>query len=57
MRAIRRLCLAPLILAAATTLAVVPAHQGGHVAQAGDRIPAVWCPAGSSWDNILMRCV
>jgi hypothetical protein len=57
MRAIRRLCLAPLILAAVTTLAAAPAHQGGHVAQAAGRIPAVWCPAGSNWDNILMRCV
>jgi hypothetical protein len=56
MRAIRRLCLAPLILATVTTLAAAPAHQGGHVAAAG-RIPAVWCPGGSSWDNILMRCV
>jgi len=57
MRAIRRLFLAPVILAAVATTAAGPAHQGGHVAQAGSHIPAIWCPAGSSWDNILMRCV
>jgi hypothetical protein len=57
MRAIRRLFLAPVILAAAVTIAAGPAHQGGHVAQAGNHVPAIWCPAGSNWDNILMRCV
>lgn len=58
MRAIRRLCLAPIIiLATVATIAAGPAHQGGHVAQAGGRTPSVWCPAGSNWDNILKRCV
>ena len=57
MRAIRRLCLAPIILATAATIAAGPAHQGGHVSQSASRIPAVWCSAGSNWDNILHRCV
>lgn len=57
MRAIRRLCLAPVILATVATIAAGPAHQGSHVSQAGGRIAAYYCPAGSNWDNILMRCV
>jgi hypothetical protein len=57
MRAIRRLLIAPVILATAVTIAAGPAHQGGHVAQAGSHIPSIWCPAGSNWDNILQRCV
>lgn len=57
MRAIWRLFLAPVILATVTTIAAGPAHQADHVAQAGGHIPAIWCPAGSNWDNIHMRCV
>jgi hypothetical protein len=57
MRAIRRICLVPVILATAATIAAGPAHPGGHVAQASNRIAAYYCPTGSSWDNILMRCV
>jgi hypothetical protein len=57
MRAIRRLCLAPIILATAATIAAGPAHQNGHVAHASSRVAAYYCPAGSNWDNILQRCV
>jgi hypothetical protein len=57
MRAIRRICLVPLILATAATIAAGPAHPGDHVGQAANRIAAYYCPTGSSWDNILMRCV
>jgi hypothetical protein len=57
MRAIRRLCLAPIILATVTTIAASPAHQGGHVTQSTSRIAAYYCPAGSNWDNVLKRCV
>jgi hypothetical protein len=57
MRVIRRLCLAPIILATAAAIAAGPAHQGGHVAQASSRIAAYDCPAGSNWDNTLQSCV
>lgn len=57
MRAIRRLCLAPIILATVATIAAGPAHQGGHVSQASSRITSYDCPAGSNWDNILQHCV
>ena len=56
MRAIRRLCLAPIILATAVTIAAGPTHPGGHVIQASSRIAAFECPAGSNWDNILQHC-
>ena len=57
MRAIRRLCLAPIILATAAAIAAGPAHPSSHVAQASSRVAAYDCPAGSNWDNILRRCV
>ena len=57
MRAIRRLCLAPIILAAAATIAAGPAHQGGPVTQSASLLAAHACPAGSNWDGILKRCV
>ena len=57
MRAIRRLCLAPIILAAAATIAAGAAHQVGLVSAVREPLPAHACPAGSNWDNILKRCV
>jgi hypothetical protein len=56
MRAIRRLCLAPIILATVATITAGPTHQGGHVTQSASQIAAYYCPAGSNWDNILMHC-
>jgi hypothetical protein len=58
MRAIKRLRLASLALAAAAAIAAGPAHLGGTSAPhpgalAGPQV----CPAGSNWDNILQRCV
>jgi hypothetical protein len=57
MRAIRRRCLAPIILAIATTIAAGPAHHGGPVSPSTNLLAAHVCPAGSNWDNVLKRCV
>jgi hypothetical protein len=57
MRVIRRLCLAPLALAAAAAIATGPAHLGGAASHPAHALAGPLCPAGSNWDNILKRCV
>lgn len=57
MRAFRRLCLAPIILAAATTFGTGASHQAALVAQSPNSLTAHACPAGSNWDNTVKHCV
>jgi hypothetical protein len=57
MRAIRRLCVAPLVLAAAAAIAAAPAHLDSAVAHHTQVLADGTCPPGSNWDNALQRCV
>ena len=59
MRVFTRYALAPLFVAAAFLTAGVPAHLTAASAATHPVrvIPQVWCPGGTSWDNILQRCV
>jgi hypothetical protein len=57
MRAIRRLCLAPLVGAAAIIVIAAPGHLGAgatthHPVMLADPI----CPHGTNWDNLLGVC-
>ena len=58
MRALTRYALAPLFVAAALLTAGAPAHASAATAAAHQvrPVPQIWCPAGTSWDNILQMC-
>lgn len=58
MRALTRYVLAPLFVAAAFLTAGAPAHASTAAAAAHQvrYVPQVWCPGGTSWDNILHIC-
>jgi hypothetical protein len=58
MRALTRYALAPLFVAAAFLTAGAPAHASTTAAAAHQvrYAPQVWCPGGTSWDNILHIC-
>ena len=56
MRAIRRLCLPLVALAAAAAIAAGPAHPGGAAAHPGRPLASPVCPAGSNWDNVIQGC-
>ena len=58
MRALTRYVLAPLFVAAAFLTAGTSAHltaasAATHPVRA---VPQIWCPGGTSWDNILQMC-
>ncbi|HUA28491.1 MAG TPA: hypothetical protein VMC03_06370 [Streptosporangiaceae bacterium] len=57
MRAVRRLFVAPLVLAAAAAIAAGPAHLDSTAAHHAQVLAGPQCPAGSNWDNVLQRCV
>jgi len=57
MRALLRYALAPLFIAAALLSAGATAHTPAAAAASHHpRVAAVYCPGGTSWDNILHIC-
>ena len=56
MRALLRYALAPLFIAAALLSAGATAHTSAAAASHHPRVAAVYCPGGTSWDNILHSC-
>ncbi len=55
MRAFTRYALAPLFVAAAFLTAGAPAHASTTALQVR-YAPQVYCPGGTSWDNVLHIC-
>jgi hypothetical protein len=56
MRALRRVFLTPLIMAAAFMVASAPAHHAAMPAHASVALARA-CPAGTNWDHILNVCI
>jgi hypothetical protein len=58
MRALTRYALAPLFVAAAFLTAGAPAHASAATAATHQvrYVPQIYCPGGTSWDNILHIC-
>ncbi|HUZ24638.1 MAG TPA: hypothetical protein VMV07_12835 [Streptosporangiaceae bacterium] len=56
MRAIRRLCLAPLVGAAAILVIAAPSHLGTGATHHGVMLADPICPSGTNWDNLLGTC-